>query len=153
MKGKILLFLFIVFIFIGKYIVVFISDTFQKEICADKICIMKPKGWIPVFVDRNDGSYFLNIINIGKDDLLENNFSQIMLNKNNKNITIHHSRFKSTHDKVIKRLKLKKFKYLSKIYYMSGDKNSSVTIYYPKNELSIYMSSFDKDILNKICSY
>ncbi len=68
MKKPIKVILFVVFfIFASKYygfkIVSFVSDIFQDKLCTDTFCINKPKGWIPMYVERKGERYLLNIIN------------------------------------------------------------------------------------------
>lgn len=47
--------IFALLISIGLFadkVAIIISDGMQKKICTNEICITKPKGWLPVFVER-----------------------------------------------------------------------------------------------------
>lgn len=169
-KTVLIMVTFIAIFFLGGKAVIAISDRFQKEICIDKVCIVKPKGWLPAIVERDEGKFLLNVVNINKimqlmeddEDGIEslsfddgedqkNYSSLILLSKDSKSIYIKRHKFipnKKTEQYY------RKFEHLSKIYYVKKTNYpGAIVIYYPKNELYITMPSLDKDLLDEICSY
>ena len=47
----------------GNNIVLFLSNTFQKRVCAETFCIEKPKDWVVGIVTKNNKKYFFGIFN------------------------------------------------------------------------------------------
>jgi len=150
--------IFALLISIGLFtdkVAIIISDGMQKKICTNEICITKPKGWLPVFVDRDNDRFFLDLISESyipfmDFEMEEDKSSSILLYKDTENIFITQSKFVPS-----KRTEkyFQKFEYMSKIYYVNKSIYvGGVTVYYPKNELYITMQSFDKNLLNEICT-
>jgi len=162
--------IFIGVFFFAEKVAIIISDSTQQEICANETCITKPKGWLPIIVKRDEGKFFLNVVNISKmmsfmedeEDHLsplsfddnktqENHSSGILLYKDSKYIFI--QRFKFTPNTKTEQY-YEKFVYMSKTYYVKKSKYiGSAIVLYPKNELYITMPSLDKDLLNEISSF
>jgi len=138
--------------FYGKDFMVFIFNTFQKNICVNSFCIQKPKNWIPYVVIKNNKKYFLNLIedaDVYTDVFLENKSEGIMLNKDEQYISIFYDEI----DKNIFK-KMTPHKFATKTYYVTKEKTFSI-VYSLDDKIVIYMhmNKFDKNIIEEILSY
>lgn len=137
----------------GSKIIHFISDRFQNHLCADKICIAKPKGWLPKIVKENNNSYILNLIN---EKLLFTNVGNKYFNDKSNGILL----IKESNEIIITELNnlnidknsMLEYSFLSKTYYVMK-KNNFAIIAYPKNRIIIMMDIFDKNVVEEIISF
>ena len=134
----------------GFRIVSSISDVFQGTLCTDKFCIDKPKGWIPMYVDRNGKRYILNIIN--KDYLWlkkTKNSSQykhdlIVMQKNKAMIMV------EEYNKTIHESKHYKQSYLYNKKCYRSQKLKSVIIVCPTEKIVLSALKNNEDVLHEI---
>jgi len=146
-----LIFLFVITFFSGD-IARTLYDTFQKEICIDKgkICINKPKGYIPTLVKDNNVTYFFNLINekyIFRHDGEYGNLKDIdnsifLLAKDRKQF-ISIEKLSNTFLK-----NFEKFYDKNKEYIYRGDDMTEIIIPYKK--VIVRMRFFDKNIYNSL---
>lgn len=138
--------------FYGNKIINLLFDNFQDTLCTSKICIDKPKSWLPIIVKNNNKTYLLNIVDTSflfniESKHLKDETDGIILSKNLKKIIIKKLNFEMN---VIKKLMTKQV-YKNNTYYLM-EKDDFAFIAYPKEELFIRMDMLNKEALHEILS-
>jgi len=137
----------------GSKIVHSVSDRFQNHLCAGKLCISKPKGWLPKIVKENNNSYILNLINekllftnIGNQCFKDKSNGILLVKKPNKIIITKENNI------TIDKSYMSEYNFLSKKYYVMNKKFFAIVVY-PKNGIVMMMDKFDKDVVEEIISF
>lgn len=141
----------------GKSVAVWLSDTFQKSVCANDLCINKPKGWVPVVVKRDDAFYIYNIINEkytfwnDSTHIHSHNANVILLTKDNLKIQIEKLPAHWDEENAVKNFshyfKDKFIKYNdAKVYYFEIRSVFSKTYIIPSMGVEIVLSNMDNTL-------
>lgn len=136
--------LFFSSVFFSKKLIIFLSNTYQKEICVDYFCIKKPKGWVVSLTKKNKQLYLFDLVPIPSifiDDDLDTIYDGFILKKGLSKIIF--SKYKNLNNPNDERLFPQyKLDNNESYYMMQNDFISNVI--YPKNKFIFQCIGGDK---------